>query len=110
MHVDEEKWDAGLLEKYVLGLCTASEKKQVESLIADNPDLADKLQEMHKALKCYCTTCYSDKVKSILRGHGGAMRCQSAKEDTRMVNLGMEAESSTLLRRLTSLLRGFFPF
>jgi len=110
MHVDEEKWDSSLLQKYVLGLCDLSEKKEVESLIEADPELAKKIAEMHKAVKCYCTSCYTDKVKSILHGKGNKIHCKSAKQDARLLNLNEENRSAGPIQKVTSFLRSFLPF
>ncbi|MCB0667930.1 MAG: hypothetical protein KDC80_19020 [Saprospiraceae bacterium] len=109
MHIDEEKWDAGLLEKYVLGLCNATEKHRVESLIARNPELLEKVDEMHKAVKCYCSSCYSDKVKSILRGQNEMVNCKSSVGPARMKDLP-EEKHPTILRKLIVYLRRILPF
>lgn len=109
MHVDEEKWDAGLLEKYVLGLCNATEKQKVESLIARNPGVSGKVDEMHKAVKCYCSSCYSDKVKSILRGQNKMVNCKSSVGPARMKDL-FEEKHPTILQKLIGFLRSLLPF
>lgn len=107
MHSDEEKWDPGLLEKYVLGLCNITEQKQIESLVAEDPSLAEKIDDMRKAVKCYCTSCYSDKVKSILKGKSDTLHCKSVDHKSQLLSLSEKRKPSTLLQKLTSFLRSF---
>lgn len=110
MHFDEEKLDPGLLEKYVLGLCNITEQKQIESLVAEDPSLAGKIEEMRSAVRCYCTSCYSDKIKSILKGKGDTVHCKSVDTDARLLNLGEDRKPSTFMQKVTSFLRSFLPF
>jgi anti-sigma-K factor RskA len=61
----EEKLESGLLQKYVLGICEPEERDHIEKLAATDHKIARLIDNMKKAMHCYCTSCHSDKVKSI---------------------------------------------
>ena len=95
MQCDKEKREvtqAGLLEKYVLGLCNASEKGEIEKLIKSNPEIAERIGKMQKAVKCYCTSCHSNKVKSILRGKNKSVANSQPEFDDRKVDLSQTTD------------------
>ena len=61
----EEGLQAGLLEEYILGICSPSEKEHIEKLAAGNKNIASTIDRMRKAMHCYCSSCHSEKIKSI---------------------------------------------
>ncbi|MCB0684988.1 MAG: hypothetical protein KDC53_00645 [Saprospiraceae bacterium] len=107
MHIDEEKRDSALLEKYVLGLCNMSEQKEVESLISRNPEIASRVGEMRKAVKNYCSSCYGDKVQSILKGKDTSISCRSTNDKPKLRHLAMK-ESGGWWHRICVFLRSIF--
>ena len=62
---EEEGLGSGLLEEYILGICSPSEKKHIEKLAAGNKNIATMIVRMRKAMHCYCSSCHSEKIKSI---------------------------------------------
>ncbi|NND33301.1 MAG: hypothetical protein HKN76_11985 [Saprospiraceae bacterium] len=62
---EEKIVHAGLIEEYVLGICEPRERERVERLADEDPKIAALITDMQKAMHCYCSSCHSDKIKSI---------------------------------------------
>ncbi|MBK8502893.1 MAG: hypothetical protein IPL46_12145 [Saprospiraceae bacterium] len=110
MQCDKEKREvaqAGLLEKYVLGLCNASEKEAIEKLIKANPAIGNQIGQMKKAVKCYCGSCHSDKVKSILSGRN--QTSQNPNPEMKSNSLGVSRTSGSVIANSLACIREFPP-
>lgn len=110
MQCDKEKREvthAGLLEKYVLGLCNSSEQEEFERLINSNPEIADQIAQMKKAVKCYCTSCHSSKVKSILRGKNESS--PNPKFDINSERIGLSHHSKGVFEKTLAFVRELIP-
>ncbi len=99
MDVDKvlkERMQAGLLEQYVLGLCTREEKKAIESLAAKDAETAELVLRMRKALDCYCTTCNKPKVHSIVKAKESANpdHERSKKPRGKLISLNCDRKSA----------------
>jgi anti-sigma-K factor RskA len=110
MQCDKEKREvtqAGLLEKYVLGLCNASEKEEIEGLIRSNPEMAEQIGQMKKAVHCYCTSCHSDKVKSIIRGKNQSS--SNPNPDMNSSEAGLSHSSQGVIGKTLAYIRELLP-
>jgi hypothetical protein len=110
MQCDKEKREVmqeGLLEKYVLGLCNASEKEAIEGLIKSNPSIGDQIGRMKKAVKCYCGSCHSDKVKSILSGK--TRSSQNTKQEIENNSTDASHNYDSLIGKTVTDIREFLP-
>ena len=114
MQCDEEKRDgmqSGLLEKFVLGLCDTTERKEVESLMTRNPQIAEQIDSMKKAMKCYCTSCHGDNITSIIRSKITSFArplCRPSSQEAKMLHLSSRTESPTGVTRFLNQLKDFF--
>lgn len=102
MQCDEEKqeWRQGLLEKYVLGLCNASERKEVESLMQHNPKIGQQIAGMKNAVQCYCSSCHDKQVTSILHSKKPDNRPLSGSGPAKLIPMSCDASAPGLIRRL----------
>jgi anti-sigma factor RsiW len=110
MQCDEEKqeWTQGLLEKYVLGLCNATERKEVESLVQRNPKIGQHIEGMKNAMHCYCTSCHDKKVTSIVHSRRPDDMPLSGSGPAKLIPISCDPSAPGLIRRLMLRLKQIF--
>lgn len=70
--------ESGILEQYVLGLTSPEETERIERLAARNPELANRIEELHRALNEYANQLGIPPARSV---RGTAAHSSVPEED-----------------------------